>query len=533
MNRVMGVWLRSRTAALVIVAVASIGAVVLAGSGRAEAADVCVGSGCDTVALVDGEARFNLFEDLVASSEVARFTYGNPDDEPLMGDWDCDGEQTPAMYRRSAGFMYLRNSNTAGVADVSFHYGNPGDAPLAGDWDGDGCDTLAIYRPSQGKVYVSDVLGNGPAQYSYYFGNPGDKPFAGDFDADGIDTIGLHRRSTGLVYFRNTHTPGVADRSFIYGDPHDRVIAGDWDGDGVDTVAAYRPANGMLYLHNRHQAGVADHQLNVGAYRYALPASGIDQLPDSGGGGTPSPPAPAPGEEAWLGRAEALLSVFENATTEIQYGYAEALGDGRGITAGRAGFTSGTGDLVIVVRDYVAARPETPLAAYLPRLEELARNWSGSTAGLEGFIEDWAAAAEDPVMREIQDRVARELYFYPSQAIADQIGAGFPLTRAALFGTGIQHGIGDDPDGLPALVAETNGSMGGTPGSGVDERAWLESFLWIRRAHLEWAHDPATREAWQQTTDRVDVWLDLLSRDLLYLDRPFSIWVYGGEYWIP
>jgi chitosanase len=228
-----------------------------------------------------------------------------------------------------------------------------------------------------------------------------------------------------------------------------------------------------------------------------------------------------------------MISVFENSTTEIQYAYVEELGDGRGITAGRAGFTSGTGDLVIVVREYVAARPSTPLGAYLPRLEELAQNWSGSTSGLEGFADAWVAAADDPVMRDIQDSVTRRLYFDPSQAIADNVGASFPLTRAAVYGTGIQHGTGDDPDGLPSLISETNGSVGGTPGSGVDEREWLETFLWIRRSHLEWADDPATRDAWQESVGRVDVWLDLLSRDLVYLDQPFSIWVYGSEHYIP
>src|SRR4051794_21747519 len=44
--------------------------------------------------------------------------------------------------------------------------------------------------------------------------------------------------------------------------------------------------------------------------------------------------------------AEAITSVFENSTTELQYGYSVELDDGRGVTAGRAGFTSGTGDLV-------------------------------------------------------------------------------------------------------------------------------------------------------------------------------------------
>ena len=43
-------------------------------------------------------------------------------------------------------------------------------------------------------------------------------------------------------------------------------------------------------------------------------------------------------------RADALISIFENGTPKIQYGYAENIRDGRGITAGRAGFTTATGD---------------------------------------------------------------------------------------------------------------------------------------------------------------------------------------------
>ncbi|HHC08207.1 MAG TPA: right-handed parallel beta-helix repeat-containing protein [Actinobacteria bacterium] len=195
-----------------------------------------------------------------------------------MGDWDCDGEQTPAMYRRSQGYMYLRNENTEGVADFGFYFGNPGDVPLAGDFDGDGCDTLSIYRPSEQRFYISNSLDNRVAEYSFVFGNPGDRPFVGDFDGDGVDTIGLHRPSTGLVYFRDTNSSGIADRSFIFGDPGDVVFAGDWDGDGVDTVAAYRRSNGMLYLRNTHRAGVADAQLLVGSFRYAMPVAGVESI---------------------------------------------------------------------------------------------------------------------------------------------------------------------------------------------------------------------------------------------------------------
>jgi hypothetical protein len=38
------------------------------------------------------------------------------------------------IYRNGA--FYLRNSNTAGNADMAFGYGIPGDTPLVGNWDG-------------------------------------------------------------------------------------------------------------------------------------------------------------------------------------------------------------------------------------------------------------------------------------------------------------------------------------------------------------------------------------------------------------
>ncbi len=233
--------------------------------------DLCpAGATCDTITLHDTSGRFHRWSAIATDRTVDSFYFGNPGDAPMMGDWDCDGVDTPGLYRRSDGYVYLRNANTQGVADIRFFFGNPGDVPLAGDFDGDGCDTVSIWRPSEGRVFVINELGAndgglGPAEFDYYFGNPGDEPFVGDFDGDGIDTVGLHRGSTGLVYFRNSHTQGVADAQFIYGDPGDRIVAGDWDGDGDDTVAVYRPSDGRIYVKTANIAGRADATLLAGA----------------------------------------------------------------------------------------------------------------------------------------------------------------------------------------------------------------------------------------------------------------------------
>ncbi len=201
------------------------------------------------------------------------FIFGNPGDLPFVGDWDCDGVDTPGLYRQSDGFVYLRNSNTPGLADVRFFLGNPGDVPLAGDFDGDGCDTVSVYRPAGSQVFVVNALGAdggglGAAESSFVFGDPGDRPFVGDFDRDGVDTVGLHREATGLVYFRNSLSAGPADVQFTFGDPGDRVVAGDFEGLWRDTVASFRPGDSAFHVSHAHAPGPADRAV---VWEYAGP----------------------------------------------------------------------------------------------------------------------------------------------------------------------------------------------------------------------------------------------------------------------
>jgi len=167
------------------------------------------------------------------------------------------------MYRQSDGYVYLRNSNTQGSADIRFFFGDPGDIPLAGDFNGNGCDTVSIFRPSAARVFIINELGQndgglGAADFTYLFGNPGDKPFVGDFDADRIDTVGLHRESTGLVYFRNSHTQGTADVQYIFGDPGDRLVAGNFSGFWEETPAVFRPSDLTFYIRHTNTQGNAD-----------------------------------------------------------------------------------------------------------------------------------------------------------------------------------------------------------------------------------------------------------------------------------
>ncbi len=247
----------------------------------------------DSVGVVDQDTGLWYLRDPTTGGTTS-FYYGNPGDQPIVGDWDCDGVDTPGLRRQSDGFVYLRNANTQGIADIRFFFGNPGDIALAGDFNGNGCATISIYRPSEGRVFIINTLGEnngglGAAEVSYYFGKPGDRPFVGDFDGDGVDTIGLHRDSTGLVYFRNSHTQGIAEEAFLYGNPGDQILAAEWaeSGElGPDTVGVFRPVNGTFYLRYSNTQGNADDQFTYGNSSMASVAGSFGPLP----GGDPHPP---------------------------------------------------------------------------------------------------------------------------------------------------------------------------------------------------------------------------------------------------
>lgn len=252
---------------------------------------------------------------------------------------------------------------------------------------------------------------------------------------------------------------------------------------------------------------------------------------DPAGGGNDGPSVEFTEEQRVL--ADQIISVFENDTPVIDYAYAENLDDGRGITAGRAGFTSATGDMLLVVERYTLRVPANPLAVYLPRLRELAAEESDSVEGLEGLESAWAEAAEDSAFRDVQDEVVDDEYYWPAVDHADELGLTFPLGLLTLFDTCIQHGDGEDPDGLPAIIDRTTTQMSGTPAEGVDESDWLRAFMDIRRAVLLNPSDPDTREAWAESVGRVDALIAILESGNVMMVPPITINPYGTEFTLP
>jgi hypothetical protein len=125
-----------------------------------DAGPKCVGpKKCATIGHVDQGGIWTLADRPRFNASETEFYYGNPGDVPFMGDWNCNGIETPGLYRKSDGFVYLRQTNTQGIADTEFYFGNPGDVPLVGDFNGDGCDTVSLYRKTEHRIYIINALG--------------------------------------------------------------------------------------------------------------------------------------------------------------------------------------------------------------------------------------------------------------------------------------------------------------------------------------------------------------------------------------
>lgn len=212
-----------------------------------------------------------------ADGSVTSFYYGNPRDIPFTGDWNCDGITTLGLYRTSAGYLFLRNSNTQGIADIEIYYGIPGDKPIAGDWNGDGCETVGIFRPGEARFYLRNTNTQGVADLPpLSFGQPGDIPLAGDWNGDGIDTIGVYRPGNKTLYLSNSLTSAVADFAWVYtgAAAGDRPIVGDWNDDGIDTMGIFRPSTGTFYLRDTYTQASANVVIPMGD-SYMNPVAGF------------------------------------------------------------------------------------------------------------------------------------------------------------------------------------------------------------------------------------------------------------------
>jgi hypothetical protein len=179
--------------------------------------------------------------------------FGAADDLPIAGDWNGDGIDDIGVFRPSTGQFILRVPLFLTFTDTVFiNFGQQGDFPVVGDWDGDGIDTPGVFRLSTGEWFLTNgpnVDGTAPVNASFQFGTSGDLPIAGDFDGNGKDGIGVFRPSTG-EFFLNNELNSTVNAAFNFGVSGDFPVAGDWIGDGADGVGVFRPSTGQFFLND-------------------------------------------------------------------------------------------------------------------------------------------------------------------------------------------------------------------------------------------------------------------------------------------
>jgi hypothetical protein len=201
------------------------------------------------------------------------FTFGNPGDIGIMGDWNGDGQQTPGVFRPSTGVWYLSNELFASQVDGVFRYGAAGDAPVVGDWDENGTQTLGVFRPSNGTWYLTNHDDSGIGEWAVRFASPGDQPV----DMRAKDVLAVFRPSNATWY---TYHPsmGLTEPPQVYGNPGDVSVGSPtWGsaGRGCSSKGVFRPTIATWYsqvVPYSWTFGNATDQMLVSSSNYFCPA---------------------------------------------------------------------------------------------------------------------------------------------------------------------------------------------------------------------------------------------------------------------
>jgi hypothetical protein len=178
-------------------------------------------------------------------------------DLAFMGDWDGDGVETLALYRRNSNQVIWCNSNSAcnySVRSVNA-VGTAGGIPVKGDWNGDGQDGFALYDIAS-RTFVFYESMSSTAFATWDTGNVGDLPVSGDWNQDGYDSIGLFRPSTREFWLYDTMTGAPTMHVGSIGNPGDLPIFGKWHGFAGASLGLYRPSTSQFIHFNLNGANL-------------------------------------------------------------------------------------------------------------------------------------------------------------------------------------------------------------------------------------------------------------------------------------
>lgn len=256
-------------------------------------------------------------------------------------------------------------------------------------------------------------------------------------------------------------------------------------------------------------------------------AKDLSWTPGDSPAGTVDIRQPVCQEMAWE-----INSTAENGTLDwtTAYRYIEDIDDDRGYTAGLVGFTSATGDMLLLVQEYMEAKPaDNALAPFLSGLQACAAVGFGDEASAAAatnlgtpFITAWRNAADnDPVFRRVQRAFRKRVYW--DDALAQALNDGLsPLGLALYVDVLVNHGIGNDSQSFGGLLAAAR-AANPTPKQGGSEATYLLKLCDLRDAVLQDWGD------WQED-GRSSMFRSLINTGKFSLLGSVTFSVYGDTY---
>lgn len=203
----------------------------------------------------------------LSTTAGSSFTYGQPGDIPVVGDFSNSGVRTVGMVRgtrhgvvgsESKAMWLLRQVEGPGEPDLVVEYGRAGDIPVVGDWSGNGVHTIGVVRGNRWLLRNSNR--SGPPDLDFYFGEVGDIPVVGDWNGAGRTAIGMVRGSRWLL---STSLGGPPTHDFIFGDGEGIPVTGDWNGNGATGVGWF--SSGVWQIRNSVSSGPPDMTFTFGS----------------------------------------------------------------------------------------------------------------------------------------------------------------------------------------------------------------------------------------------------------------------------
>lgn len=166
----------------------------------------------------------------------ATVRFGKAYDEPLLGDWNGDGQldvgvRTPKKSR-------FKLKTRSGIVKV--RWGLPSDVPVSGDWDGNGTAEIGVRRSGEGTFYQRMADGS---SVPVWLGDADDLPVTGDWDGSGTTDLGVFDQATATFTLRSVDASGLSVLEVVqFGAAGDFPVTGDWNGDGVTDLGVWTPS---------------------------------------------------------------------------------------------------------------------------------------------------------------------------------------------------------------------------------------------------------------------------------------------------